>query len=84
MSLTTSDTEELLGSVTDTIPLPSSILNATKEGMDAELFRILSKTVKELGLEWSPPEEPSRSHLDEWFLPGHHQAWQAILSLIHI
>ncbi len=23
-----------------------------------------------LGLEWSPPEEPSRSRLDEWFLPG--------------
>ncbi len=22
----------------------------------------------------SPPEEPSRSHLDEWFLPGCHQA----------
>ncbi len=28
----------------------------------------------ELGLEWSPPEEPSRSRLDEWFLPGRHQA----------
>ncbi len=28
----------------------------------------------ELGLEWSPPEEPTRSHLDEWFLPGRRQA----------
>ncbi|KAK2892611.1 hypothetical protein Q8A67_012599 [Cirrhinus molitorella] len=33
-------------------------------------LRILSKAVKELDLEWSPPEEPSRSLLDEWFLPG--------------
>ncbi len=44
--------------------------------MDAELFRVLSKAVEELGLEWSPPEEPSRSRLDEWFLPGRHQAPQ--------
>ncbi len=42
--------------------------------MDAELFRVLSKAVEELGLEWSPPEEPSRSRLDEWFLPGRRQA----------
>ncbi len=38
--------------------------------MDAKLFHVLSNAVEELGLEWSPPEEPSRSHLDEWFLPG--------------
>ncbi len=44
--------------------------------MDAELFRVLSKAVEELGLEWSPPEEPSRSRLDEWFLPGRRQAPQ--------
>ncbi len=36
----------------------------------------LSKAVEELGLEWSPPEEPSRSRLDEWFLPGRRQAPQ--------
>ncbi|XP_067261185.1 uncharacterized protein [Chanodichthys erythropterus] len=42
--------------------------------MDAELFRILSKAVEDLDLEWAPPEEPSRSRLDEWFLPGHRQA----------
>ncbi len=34
----------------------------------------MTKAVNELGLEWSPPEEPSRSRLDEWFLPGRHQA----------
>ncbi|ROK16092.1 hypothetical protein DPX16_22710 [Anabarilius grahami] len=44
------------------------------QGMDAELFRILSKAVEELDLEWAPPEEPSRSRLDEWFLPGRRQA----------
>ncbi len=43
-------------------------------GMDADLFRILSNAVEELDLEWSPPEEPSCSCLDEWLLPGRHQA----------
>ncbi len=70
MSLVASDAEELWGSVTDPalsgLPAPS----AAKAGMDAELFRVLSKAVEELGLEWSPPEEPSRSRLDEWFLPA--------------
>ncbi len=37
-------------------------------------FRILSNAVEELGLDWSPPEEPSCCCLDEWFLPGRHQA----------
>ncbi len=34
----------------------------------------MTKAVNELGLERSPPEKPSRSRLDEWFLPGRHQA----------
>ncbi len=42
--------------------------------MDADLFRVLSNAVEELGMERSPPEEPSRSRLDEWFLPGRRQA----------
>ncbi len=74
MSLVASDVEELSGSVTD--PRPLRFANAAKAGMDAELFRVLSKAVEELGLEWSPPEEPSRSRLDEWFLPGRRQAPQ--------
>ncbi len=74
MSLVASDAEELLGSVTD--PAPSGLPNSSAAGMDAELFRVLSKAVEELGLEWSPPEEPSRSRLDEWFLPGRRQAPQ--------
>ncbi|KAL0152774.1 hypothetical protein M9458_052497 [Cirrhinus mrigala] len=58
MSLAASDTEELLGSVNDPAPLPIGT------GMDAELFRVLTRAVNELGLEWSPLEEPSHSLLD--------------------
>ncbi len=76
MSLVASDAEELWGSVTDPAPSGLPAPSAAKAGMDAELFRVLSKAVEELGLEWSPPEEPSRSRLDEWFLPGRRQAPQ--------
>ncbi len=76
MSLVASDAEELLGSVTDPAPSGLPAPSAAKAGMEAELFRVLSKAVEELGLEWSPPEEPSRSRLDEWFLPGRRQAPQ--------
>ncbi len=46
MSLAASDAEELSGSVAD--PAPSHLLapSAAKAGMDAELFRVLSKAVK--------------------------------------
>ncbi len=74
MSLAASDAEELSGSVTDPALLPSSAPSPAKAGTDAELLRVLSKAVEELGLEWSPPEEPSSSRLDEWFLPGRRQA----------
>lgn len=43
---------------------------SARAGVDSELLRILSKAVEDLGLEWSTPEEPACSHLDEWFLPG--------------
>ncbi len=76
MSLVASDAEELSGSVTDPAPSGLPVPSAAKAGMDAELFRVLSKAFEELGLEWSPPEEPSRSRLDEWFLPGRRQAPQ--------
>ncbi len=76
MSLVASDAEELSGSVTDPAPSGLPAPSAAKAGMDAEIFRVLSKVVEELGLEWSPPEEPSRSRLDEWFLPGRRQAPQ--------
>lgn len=63
MSLGASDAEELSGLVTDPALLPLSTPIAAKAEMDAELLRILSKAVKELCLEWSPPEEPFRSRL---------------------
>ncbi len=74
LSLVASDVEELSGSLTDpALLLPSSLRNARLRA-DEELIRIMTKAVNELGLKWSPPEEPSRSRLDKWFLPGHHQA----------
>lgn len=73
MSLAASDAEELSGSP-DPAPSMSSEPNRSKLGMDAELIRVLSRAVDELGLDWSPPEEPARSRLDEWFLPGRQQA----------
>lgn len=53
-----------MGSTNDPAPLPSLEPIDARAGMDAELF----------GLEWSSPEEPTCSHLDEWFLPGSRQA----------
>ncbi|KAL0204019.1 hypothetical protein M9458_002037, partial [Cirrhinus mrigala] len=68
MSLAASDTEELSGSVNDPAPLSSADTSGprTGTGMDAELFRVRTRAVDELGLEWSPPEKPSCSLLDEW------------------
>ncbi|ROL55046.1 hypothetical protein DPX16_20307 [Anabarilius grahami] len=74
MSLAASETEGWVGESDDPAPLPPLEPIEHGQGMDAELFRILSKAVEELDLEWAPPEEPSRSLLDEWFLPGHRQA----------
>lgn len=44
------------------------IFSDFRAGLDAELFCVLSKAVEELGMEWSAPEEPTRSCLDERFL----------------
>ncbi len=73
LSLAASDTEELSGSVADPALLPSSASRNARLRADEELIRIMTKAVNELELEWSPPEEPSRSRLDEWFLQGRHQ-----------
>ncbi|ROL45991.1 hypothetical protein DPX16_15550 [Anabarilius grahami] len=70
MSLAASETEGWVGESDDPAPLHPLEPIEHGQGMDAELFRILSKAVEELDLEWAPPEEPSRSRLDEWFLPG--------------
>ncbi len=74
MSLAASEAEELSGSTADPAPLPPSEPSDVKHGMDAELLRVLSKAVEELGSEGCPPEEPPHSRLDEWFLPGCCQA----------
>ncbi len=74
LSLAASDAEELSGSVTDPALLPPSSSRSARPRTDDELVRVMSNAVGELGLEWSPPEEPSRSRLDEWFLPGRQQA----------
>ncbi len=74
LSLAASDAEELSGSVIDPTLLPSSASRNARLRADKELIRIMTKAVNKLGLEWSPPEEPSRSRLDECFLPGRHQA----------
>ncbi len=70
MSLLASDAEELSSSSHDPTLLPSAQPSATSTGIDAELFHVLSKVMEELSFEWSPPEEPTRSRLDEWFLPN--------------
>ncbi len=51
MSLAASDAVELSGSMFDPATLPSMDPSDAKAGMDAELFRVLSKAVEELGLE---------------------------------
>ncbi len=80
LSLAASDTEELLGSVTDPTLLPTSSSHNARLRANEELILVMTKAVNEHRLEWSPPEEPSRSRLDEWFLPGHHQALRQCLS----
>ncbi|XP_016131775.1 myosin-IIIb-like [Sinocyclocheilus grahami] len=60
LSLAASNTEELSGSINDPAPPPPTEYSEPKPGMDGELIRILLKAVEELGLEWTPPEEPKR------------------------
>ncbi len=74
MSLSAFDGEELSSSIYGPALPQSGKSSKPKPGTDAKLFRVLSRAVDELGLEWSPPEEPARSRLDECILPGRHQA----------
>ncbi|ROL55048.1 hypothetical protein DPX16_0152 [Anabarilius grahami] len=74
MSLAASDAEDWTGSSHNPAPLPSLEPIDARASIYTELIRVLSKAVEELGLEWSAPEEPTCSCLDEWFLPGHLQA----------
>ncbi|MGL4478702.1 MAG: hypothetical protein ACRCVK_10810, partial [Aeromonas veronii] len=74
MPVATSETEGWAGESEDYAPLPSLEPIDNSAGMDVKLFRVLSKAVEDLDLEWAPLEEPPRSRLDEWFLPGRRQA----------
>ncbi len=71
MSLAPSEGEELSGSIDDPALPQSGESSEPKPGTDAELLRVLSRAVDDLGLGWSLLEEPSRSRLDEWFLLVH-------------
>ncbi len=66
----------LSGSITDPAPHVCPRPAPPKPGWMPNFSVSSQKRFKELGLEWSPPEEPSRSRLDEWFLPGRRQAPQ--------
>ncbi len=74
LSLAASDVEELSGFVTDPALLPLSSSRNARFRADEKLIRVMTKSVNELKLEWSPPEEPSCSRLDQCFLAGSHQA----------
>ncbi len=65
LSMAASDAEDLSGTYHDLTPSHSAQPRASSPGMDANVFCVLTNTVEELGLEWSPPGEPSHSHLDE-------------------
>ncbi len=65
LSMAASDAEELSGSYHDLAPSHSAQPRASSPDMDANVFCVLTNTVEELGLIWSPPGEPSHSHLDE-------------------
>lgn len=65
MSLVASDSEDWAGSMNDPSLLPSLEPIVAR---NTKLLYVLSKAVEELGLEWTPPDEPTR--LDEWFLLG--------------
>ncbi|RXN24377.1 dynein heavy chain axonemal-like protein [Labeo rohita] len=41
--------------------------------IDEELVKILSEAVQDLGLDWSPPEQPNKNRLDMWYLQSGRQ-----------
>ncbi len=61
MSISASEEEDWAGSE------PHHLDSSEPSDLQEELMRVLSKAVQELGLSWSPPEEPVRSKLDLWY-----------------
>ncbi|ROL45178.1 hypothetical protein DPX16_8307 [Anabarilius grahami] len=68
MSLATSESSEWVNSGDDSAPPPLKATDDVRPRVDSKLMRVLTKAVQEHGLDWSAPEEPTRSRLDEWFL----------------
>ncbi|CAM4657092.1 unnamed protein product [Leuciscus chuanchicus] len=51
-------------------PEASAESSGVRSTFEAELLRLLTKAVEDLGLDWSLPDEPAPSRLDGCFLPG--------------
>ena len=73
LSMAASESEDWSGSA-DPAPPSQLEFSDTRASIDAELLRVMSRAVDELGLDWLSPAEPARSRLDEWYLPGRQQA----------
>ncbi|KAL0152042.1 hypothetical protein M9458_052646, partial [Cirrhinus mrigala] len=67
ISVAASEREEWSNSPLEYTALHGSDTGDLHHG-DVELLRVLTKAVKELGLVWAPPAEPTRSRLDKWYL----------------
>lgn len=50
--------------------------HSTLPSVDSELICVLSKTVEDIGLDWSAPEEPAHGLLDEWQLKRQQSSYQ--------
>ncbi|CAM4622664.1 unnamed protein product [Leuciscus chuanchicus] len=71
-SLLASDSEEWSGSHRSASSTQES--SRSRASVDAELLRLLTKAVEQLGLDWSPPKAPAPNRLDGCFLPSRRQA----------
>ena len=67
MSITASQGGHESSGSEDSAVLPPSGVPALPES-DPELTAMLSRAAAAIGLEWSPPPDPVRSRLDDWFL----------------
>ncbi|CAM4514717.1 unnamed protein product [Leuciscus chuanchicus] len=71
-SLLASDSEEWSGYHRSASSTQES--SRSRSSVDAELLRLLTKAVDQLGLDWSPPKAPAPNRLDRCFLPSRRQA----------
>ena len=71
-SLMASDSEAWSGSHRSASSTQES--SKSRASVDAELLRLLTKAVDQMGLDWSPPKAPAPNRLDGCFLPSRRQA----------